>query len=189
MAPPKQTERPTLAFNPLSTMSSSSSSDTDSETASAGAKTPGKDILTPTETLMLELSHKFISAINQRRFDAALALQDPSLPEDFGVATAFTAQLMNYPKMSSWNEYVESFRDMVTEWPEYHIALISSTVSLDNVRDRADVFLLAEELGKPPGVRTVAPSRLEWLKVGHKWMLSKHLMFRGAEMDPMGSDG
>ncbi|KAF2165707.1 hypothetical protein M409DRAFT_23997 [Zasmidium cellare ATCC 36951] len=183
MVPPKEKERPTKAFNPLT---ESSDSKPDLEATAPGATSEEPENLTPTETLMLDLSRKFIAAVNERAFDAALALQDTSVGEEFGVAINFTAQLMNSPKVSDWDEYVGFFRDTVAEWPEYHIGLISSTVSLDNVRDKADVFLLAEETGKPPGVRTVAPSRLEWLKVGQKWMLSKHLMFRGAEMDPMG---
>ncbi|KAK4495896.1 hypothetical protein PRZ48_013164 [Zasmidium cellare] len=185
MVPPREQQRPTQAFNPAT----KTDSDQDFEAASAGAKSEGIDKLTPTETLMLELSRQFIAAINGRKFDAALALQDEAMGEEFGVAINFSAQLVNYPKMSDWHEYVEVFREIAAEWPEYHIGLISSTVSLDNVRDKADVFLLAEETGRPPGVRTVAPSRLEWLKVGQKWMLSKHLMFRGAEMDPMGAEG
>lgn len=161
----------------------------ETQEAPAGAKSSEEKQLSPTETLMLQLSKNFIEAINGRQFDNAKALQDSAAAFDFGVAINFTAQLVHYPKITSWDEYVELFRDMVVEWPDYKITLIQATVSVDHVRDKADVFLLAEETGKPQGIVTIAPSRLEWLKVGPKWMLSKHLMFRGAEMDPMGSGG
>lgn len=137
-------------------------------------------------TLMIKLSKSFVAAINTRNFSSAHAMQDGPIP--FGIASNFTAHLVNYPKITAWDEYVELFRDIVIEWPEYHITMVQAEVSVDNVRDKADVFLLAEETGNPPGVRRVAPSRLEWLKVGEKWMLSKHWMFRGAEMDPMGGE-
>ena len=135
----------------------------------------------PLEKTLLERHRTFIATVNDRTFEKAHASTE-------WVASDFTAELMNFPFISSWGQYCEMFRDIVTASPEYFINVLELTAHVREDLGRVEVFCLAEEIGQPPGVKTLATSKLTWrreLTTG-KWLLWKHQMVRGADWDSFG---
>lgn len=92
--------------------------------------------------------------------------------------------------IKSWSDYVEAFRAMTaTTTPEFQISVLDINVTVREHLDKAEVYLLATEEGRTPGVVSHGMSKLEWKKMSVdgkvEWFLYCHTMFRGVT-DPVG---
>lgn len=141
------------------------------DSGAPNARSPVAALLVPRH-----LSH--IEAINKRDWETLAGYQ-------WHVAQDFTAHIMYSESVKSWADYADAFRNMIaTTSPDFHIGVSDISVTVRDHLGKAEVYLLATEEGRVPGVVSHGMSKLEWRKGAveggkFEWFLCSHTMFRG----------
>ncbi|KAK4506871.1 hypothetical protein PRZ48_000604 [Zasmidium cellare] len=100
----------------------------------------------PVAALLIPRHYAHIKAINERDWETLASYQ-------WHVSPDFTADIMYSESINSWSDYINAFRTMTaTTTPEFNISVLDVNVTVREHLDKAEVYLLATEEGRTPGV-------------------------------------
>lgn len=137
----------------------------------------------PVAALLIPRHYAHIKAINERDWKTLAGFQ-------WHVSPDFNADIMYSESIKSWSDYIDAFRSMTdTTAPEFQISVLDVNVTVREHLNKAEVYLLATEEGRTPGLVSHGMSKLEWKRIivddRTEWFLYCHTMFRGVT-DPVG---
>ncbi|KAK4620082.1 hypothetical protein CLAFUW4_10918 [Fulvia fulva] len=140
-------------------MSASSSGPSPASTATPATDVTDDDSITTSKSISSELEAfcwRFLDRMNTRDFVCA------DLRGYF--ATNFTAAAPGQRSNNSVEGLLRSRYEVVSKFPEFHLDYIGATTDLHEETGHAEVQMITEITGMPPGVRRQALNVFRWRK-------------------------
>ncbi|KAF2159588.1 hypothetical protein M409DRAFT_29908 [Zasmidium cellare ATCC 36951] len=85
------------------------------------------------------------------------------------VSSAFHADFDNFPASQTWDEHVETFRNIYRTNPGYIPDIMNVVVDVSEHNTHADAFMVIETIGRPGNVRRHSTARLKWRRRDGRW--------------------
>ncbi|KAK4506240.1 hypothetical protein PRZ48_004205 [Zasmidium cellare] len=109
-----------------------------------------------------------VEYLSRQVFQVTLNKTPPPWLQDH-ISSAFRADFDNYPASQTWDEQVETFRDIYKNNPSYVPDIMNIVVDVSEHNTHADAFMVIETIGRPENVRRHSTARLKWRRRDGRW--------------------